>query len=264
MYQAGNAAQRGGEEGRSMEHLPVILGATLVWFAAIVSPGPNFLVISRLALSRSLASAIAATFGIAVGSLGYAALTMFGLSALILRFAWLGDTLRVLGGAYLTWLGIQAWRAKTEKSPSEVELMAATGRGSMRGIRVGFLTEITNPKGIAFFLGLFAAAVPAATPLWAKVAILSVGGVMEIAWYTVVALALSSAPMRAGYQQVRRGVDRALGTLLIAVGVRVAFETRWIDACVKWIRTMYARNKAVHAASNLSWRQSLNDALLAW
>jgi hypothetical protein len=85
-----------------------------------------------------------------------------------------------------------------------------------------------------------------------------------IAWYTVVALALSSAPMRAGYQQVRRGVDRALGTLLIAVGVRVAFETRWIDACVKWIRTMYARNKAVHAASNPSWRQSLNDALLAW
>jgi threonine/homoserine/homoserine lactone efflux protein len=66
-----------------MEHLPVILGATLVWFAVIVSPGPNFLVISRLALSGSLASAIAATFGIAIGSLVYAALTMFGLSAFL-------------------------------------------------------------------------------------------------------------------------------------------------------------------------------------
>jgi threonine efflux protein len=244
-----------------MEYLPIILGATLVWFAAIVSPGPNFLVVSRLALSRSLISAIAATFGIAIGSLAYAALTMFGLSALVLRFAWLGDTLRLFGGAYLIWLGIQAWRTKTEKSPSEVEGMAGRGRGSMRGIRVGFLTEITNPKGIAFFLGLFAAAVPASTPLWAKVAILSVGGVMEVVWYTVVALALSSAPMRTGYQQVRRGVDRALGTLLIAAGARVAFETRWIDACVRWIKAIYARNW-VYALSNPSWHHSLNDVLV--
>ena len=50
------------------------------------------------------------------------------------------------------------------------------------GLRVGFLTEITNPKGIAFFLGLFAAAVPASTPLWAKLAVLSAGGVSEIVW----------------------------------------------------------------------------------
>ena len=207
-----------------MSSYAVIFGATLIWLAAVISPGPNFLVVSRLALSRSRRSAIGATFGITIGSLAYAALTMFGLSVLILRFAWLGDTIRLVGGAYLVWLGIQAWR-----SPSEDFQPAAVGTGQggpslLHGLRVGFLTEITNPKGIAFFLGLFAAAVPAATPLWAKLAVLSAGGIIEVAWYTIVSFALSSGPMRAGYQKVRRTVDRVLGTLLIALGVKVALD----------------------------------------
>jgi len=204
----------------------VIIGATLIWLAAVVSPGPNFLIVSRLALSRSRLSAIGATFGITIGSLIYAALTMFGLSVLILQFAWLGDTIRIVGGAYLVWLGIQAWRAQPyDLQPAE----AGTGQGGpslLHGLRVGFLTEITNPKGIAFFLGLFAAAVPAATPLWAKLAVLSAGGVIEVAWYTAVSFALSSGPMRAGYQRVRRTVDRVLGTLLIALGLKVALDAR--------------------------------------
>jgi len=204
----------------------VILGATLVWLAAIVSPGSNFLVVSRLALSRSRRSAIGATFGIMTASVIYAALTMFGLSVLILRFVWLGDTIRIIGGAYLIWLGIQAWLAKPD-GPQVTATGAVHGAPSLLdGLRVGFLTEITNPKAIAFFLGLFAAAVPAATPLWAKLAVLSVGGVFEVAWYTVVSFVLSSGPMRAGYQRIRRTVDRVLGTLLIVLGLKVALSDR--------------------------------------
>lgn len=204
----------------------IIVGATLIWLAAVVSPGPNFLVVSRLALSRSRRSAIGATFGITVGSLIYAALTMFGLSVLILRFAWLRDSIHIVGGAYLVWLGIQAWRSRPEDPHPAAAGAAQDGPSLLRGLRVGFLTEITNPKGIAFFLGLFAAAVPSATPLWAKLAVLLAGGMVEVAWYTAVSFVLSSGPMRAGYQKVRRTVDRVFGALLIAVGLKVALDAR--------------------------------------
>jgi RhtB (resistance to homoserine/threonine) family protein len=209
-----------------MSPLAIIIGATLIWLAAVVSPGPNFLVVSRLALSRSRGSAIGAALGIAVGSLIYAALTMFGLSVLILRFAWLGDTIRIVGGAYLVWLGIQAWRARPEDLHPAAAGAARDVPSVLRGLRVGFLTEITNPKTIAFFLGLFAAAVPAATPFWAKLAVLSAGGMIEVAWYTAVSFALSSGPMRMGHQNIRRTVDRVIGTLLIAVGLKVALDAR--------------------------------------
>jgi threonine efflux protein len=210
-----------------MSALAIIIGATLIWLAAVVSPGPNFLVVSRLALSRSRGSAIVAAFAIAVGSLIYAGLTMFGLSVLILRFAWLGDTIRIVGGAYLVWLGIQAWRARPEDLHPAAAGVARDVPSVRRGLRVGFLTEITNPNTIAFFLGLFAAAVPAATPIWGKLAVLSAGGMIEIAWYTAaVSFALFSAPMRAGYQNIRRTVDRMIGTLLIAAGLEVALDAR--------------------------------------
>jgi threonine/homoserine/homoserine lactone efflux protein len=208
-----------------MSPLAIIIGATLIWLAAVVSPGPNFLIVSRLALSRSRRAAFGATFGIAIGSLIYAALTMFGLSVLILRFAWLGDTIRIVGGAYLVWLGIQAWRARPEDLHSTADGTARDMPSLLGGLREGFLTEITNPKGIAFFLGLFAAAVPAATPLWAKLTVLSAGGMIELGWYTAVSFALSSGPMRAGYQTIRRTADRVIGTLLIAAGLKVALNT---------------------------------------
>ncbi|MEN3365232.1 MAG: hypothetical protein V7606_2506 [Burkholderiales bacterium] len=210
----------------TMSPSTIIISATLIWLAAVVSPGPNFLIVSRLALSRSRRSAIGATIGITIGSLIYAALTMFGLSVLILRFAWLGDTIRILGGAYLVWLGIQAWRARPENLNLTVVKAVEDVTSLLRGLRVGFLTEITNPKGIAFFLGLFAAAVPEATPLWAKLVVLLAGGMIEAAWYTAVSFALSSAPMLAGYQKVRRTVDRILGTVLIALGLKVALDAR--------------------------------------
>jgi len=208
-----------------MEHLPVILGASLIWLAAIVSPGPNFLVVSRLALARSRRAALGATLGIAAGSLVYAGLTMFGLSVLLLTFAWLGEVLRVLGGAYLVWLGIEAWRTRAGPE-AEGGAIAPAARRSARGFRIGFLTEITNPKAIAFFLGLFAAALPAATPLGAKLAVLLIGGIMELAWYTIVTLVLASGPMHRTYQRLRRAIDRVLGTLLIAIGLKVAFDAR--------------------------------------
>ncbi len=48
----------------------------------------------------------------------------------------------------------------------------------------------------------------------------------RVVWYTAVSFALSSGPMRAGYQRIRRTVDRVLGTLLIALGLKVALDAR--------------------------------------
>jgi threonine/homoserine/homoserine lactone efflux protein len=207
-----------------MSSCAVVLSASLVWLAAIVSPGPGFLVVSRLAVSHSRSAAVGAAFGMAVASLVYATLTMFGLSILMLRVAWFGDLVRLLGGVYLIWLGIQAWRTGEEEQDSGPTGSMMTKGGIQRGIRIGLLTEITNPKSIAFFLSLFAATIPATTPLQWKLAILPIGGVMQVAWYTVVAFALSSDPIRSAYQHVRREMDRALGAVLIVLGAKVALD----------------------------------------
>jgi len=130
-----------------MSAYAIVFSATLIWLVAVINPGPNFLVVSRLALSRSRTSATGATFRIAAGSLIYAALTLFGLSVLILRFAWLGEMIRVVGGAYLVWLGIQAWRATSDDlQPAAAE--PGQGAPSLRhGLRVRIPDRDHQPEG---------------------------------------------------------------------------------------------------------------------
>lgn len=206
------------------------LDTWLIYFLAAtglsLSPGPNGLLALTHGALHGRRKALYTIFGGAVGFVAVIALSLFGIGALLATsLLWLA-VMKWVGGAYLVWLGIQAWRARPEHlNPAAAE--AVDGATSLlRGLRVGFLTEITNPKGIAFFLGLFAAAVPDSTPLWAKLVVLSAGGVIELAWYTAVAFVLSSGPMLAGYQRVRRTVDRVLGTLLIVLGLKVALDAR--------------------------------------
>jgi threonine efflux protein len=182
-----------------MSPLATIIGATLIWLAAVVSPGPNFLVVSRLALSRSRGSAIGAALGIAVGSLIYAALTMFGLSVLILRFAWLGDTIRIVGGAYLVWLGIQARRARPEDLHPAAAGAAQRVPSVLVGQAAGRLPDGDHqPEDDRVLPWPVRRGGASGDPSLGQARLLSAGGIIEVAWYTAVSFALSSGPMRAG------------------------------------------------------------------
>ena len=129
----------------------IVLSASLIWLVAIISPGPAFLVMSLLAIGQSCRTAVGAAFGLAAASIMYAALTMFGLGILMLRVAWFGDLVRILGGCYLVWLGIQAWRTEKENGSPTRTATAAKGVKLWDGIRIGLLTEITNPKSIVAY-----------------------------------------------------------------------------------------------------------------
>jgi threonine efflux protein len=206
-----------------MSSFAVIVGALVIWGAAIVSPGPNFLVVSHLALARSSSGALGAAVGIMLGAATYAALTMFGLSLLVAHLAGLGDVLRIIGGLYLVWLGVKLWRNLGIPAEGDEIAVPLAGRG---GFATGLLTALTNPKAIAFFVGLFAAAVGPGTPLWAKATILGGGAAMELGWYSAVALALALSRPRLVYRRLRRAIDRTFGSLLVIFGIGLLAEER--------------------------------------
>lgn len=206
-----------------MDQAIVILGAAFIWALAVLSPGPNFLIVSQLSVARSRMAGVGATLGVATGAVTYASLTMFGLSVVLDKVAWLHDPIRIAGGAYLVYLGIKTWRG-ARNPPPQAALAAAASGHFRQGFRVGLLTALTNPKSIAFFVGLFAAAVPPSTPLWAKLAILAAGGTVEVGWYTLVATTLSSGRARALYLHAKAAIDRTVGGLLVLLGMRLLLE----------------------------------------
>lgn len=200
--------------------LPEIAGLLAIWLLAIVSPGPAFLVVSQAAVGRSRPTAFGVALGISVGTIIYAALTLWGFTAVVTQVAWLGTALRIAGALYLVYIGLLLFQS-AGASAAEAAAPSASHDGAMAGFRLGMLTAITNPKAIAFYLSLFAVALPPEMPDAAKLILLGAGFFLEIAWYSLVAGVLSTGWPRRLYARAKRTIDRVLGAALLLLGVRL-------------------------------------------
>jgi threonine/homoserine/homoserine lactone efflux protein len=185
--------------------LTVIMTTLALYLAVTVSPGPNFAVVSRLAVSGSRRAAFGASVGIGVASIIYATLSMAGLAVLLREIGWLARAVQVCGGCYLVYLGASAWIGAGA-------LIEAVGPVAVRsgwyGLRTGFLVDLSNPKSIAFFIGLYAVAVPHETALRAKIVIIAGCFVVETLWYGLVAAMLSTSAALIIYKRPWK-MDRA-------------------------------------------------------
>ncbi len=202
--------------------LLVILTTLGLYAAVVISPGPNFALVSRLAISGSPHGAAGSSLGFAMAACFYAVLTMTGLSLLLTNVGWLASAIQIAGGAYLVYLGIGAWMSggvhQAESGGRSRE------RGFLAGLRLGILVNLSNPKAIAFFLGLYGAAIPADMPLWVRATILVISFAIEVTWYLLVAFVFSRRRARAAYDRFGRWIERVLGTLLAGIGVRMIAE----------------------------------------
>lgn len=200
-----------------------VLTALGLYAAVVISPGPNFALISKLAISGARSTAVGATFGLAIAATFYAVLTMAGLALFLAKVGWLASLIQIAGGCYLVYLGVMAWLSG--KVGTAKQGVSAIEKGSvLRGMRMGMIVNLSNPKGIAFFIGLYAVAVPPETGLLAKLAILVGGFMIEIIWYGLVTALLSRRQAKAVYDRFGQWIERAIGTALAGFGIRLIAE----------------------------------------
>lgn len=202
----------------------VIMTVLALYAAIVISPGPNFALISRLAMSGARQTSIGATLGLACAATIYAILSMSGLALLLTRIGWLAGAVQVAGGLFLVYLGVKSWLHRPVAEGGDSVPLAHDSFA--RGLRLGLLVNLSNPKGIAFFISLYAATIPPGTSTPAKIAILSGGFALEILWYGLVVWLLSTGPARAAYGRFGVWIERTIGTFLVLFGVRLIFEKR--------------------------------------
>ena len=203
----------------------IILTTLGLYAIAVVSPGPNFALISRLALAGSRQAAVGATIGLALSATFYAILTIAGLSALLTRVGWLASLIQIAGGCYLIYLGVKTW---LEAKPKRLgERSASTQETAGRGFRTGIIVNLSNPKVITFFLSLYAVTMPIEAPVWTRLAVLIGGFLLEIVWYGLVILLFSTPPARAAYDRAGHWIERAAGTALTVFGLKLISEKLW-------------------------------------
>ena len=91
---------------------------------------------------------------------------------------------------------------------------------------MGFLTNALNPKATLFFLGLFTQVIDPTTPIWVQMVYGLEMSIMTIVWFSLVALFFSHEKVRGRFAKVSHHVDRVLGAVLIALGVKIALFSK--------------------------------------
>jgi len=201
----------------------VLASVLAVYLVIVVSPGPNFALVTRLALRESRRTTNCAILGLAVAATIYAIAAMSGMAVVITQVGWMAGAIQLAGGAYLVFLGLKSWQSKTGSSDEPEREHARRGDG-LTGLRLGLMVNLSNPKAIAFFVGLYAVAVPPGATLTTRAVVLTAGFALEIFWYSLVAQALSRQRLRAAYQRHTRRIDRGIGALLVVFGIRLASD----------------------------------------
>jgi threonine/homoserine/homoserine lactone efflux protein len=201
------------------------LAPILLIFGAIVlgamSPGPSLVYVSRIAMARSRRHAVAAAFGMGVGGVTFAIAAIAGLGAVLHYAEWAYLGLKILGGAYLVFLGIRMWLHAGQAATAPE---AVTSGSYGRTLAAATLAQLSNPKAIIVYGSVFAALLPASPSLWMYVAIPPGVFLIETGWYLVVAWAFSTTRPRAVYARFAAWIDRIAGTVLGGLGAYFAID----------------------------------------
>lgn len=203
--------------------LPLTLAAIFaVFIPALLLPGPDFVAVVRSSMTRGTAGGLMTTLGVSLGLGLYAALSLLGLSAILVEFQWLTWLVRVLGGSYLIYLGLRLLIAPVE------QIDVQQGRGGVAGnpLLFGFLVTLTNPKAVVLFTSVFATAVTKSTPHWFLSLIIGLVMLSAIAWYSVVSMFMSSERVMRRFKNAQHWVERAAGVCFISIGGRILADAR--------------------------------------
>lgn len=184
-----------------------------------MSPGPSFVLVSRIAMSRSRLDGLAAALGMGIGGVAFSALALAGLTALLSQFEWLYLALKVAGGAYLVYIAFRIWRGARE--PIQVGDTGSDHRALARSFATALLTQVSNPKAIVVYASIFAALLPKTVPLGLIFALPIGVFAVEAGWYTFVALAFSAKHPRRLYLAAKTWIDRLAGTVMAGLGVQL-------------------------------------------
>ena len=200
-----------------MGSLELLVALFVVDFVAVISPGPNFLLVTATSVREGRPHGLLTVFGIVTANAVWVVGALVGLSLLFELVPFAYSALKIAGGVYLIYLGAQYWR-----EPAGASVGTRATRSQRSAFVRGMLTGITNPKSLVYFGSIFTVFLAPGSPAWVRAAAIGIVLFDTVLWYGTVALLFSRAAVYRAYARVRRPLDRVAGTVMAAFGARIA------------------------------------------
>ncbi|MFR9770486.1 LysE family translocator [Nocardia sp. SC052] len=206
--------------------LPQFLPACLL-IAAL--PGPATALFLQRAVRDGRTAGLAAVTGNEIGVLGWTLAGGAGLSVLLVANRAMNTAVHVIGALVLIWFGVQAWRNArgSEEFGSAMTRMLPAGHTPAAAFRASLISIAANPKAAIFGLTILPQFLPSEGPVLPTMVILAlIQLVIDTAWCVGVVLAADRAGAWLRRTGIRQRVERALGAVLVALGLGLAADAR--------------------------------------
>lgn len=202
--------------------LASLIAIAFLHWVVLVTPGANFLLVGQLAASGQRRAAIAASLGITCVTFTWALLAVLGVGVVFAAHPLLRQLAQIAGGAYLITI---AWRMTRSASRSQASESDSPTLRLRQAFKLGFLTNILNPKTALFFGSAFATLLPPDASWGLTAVAVAVVYVDALVWHLFLALAFSHRRVQGGYARQRARLTRVCGALVGSVGLRLLWQT---------------------------------------
>ena len=197
----------------AMQELFAVAAITLL---AVVSPGGDFAMVTRNSYLYGRRAGIFTAIGIAAAVWIHVGYTLLGVSILLLQSPNLFHAVKLLGAAYLVYIGYTTFRHRPVSAAMQAGGQAI---GDWAAFKNGLATNALNPKTTLFVLSTFTQIVSPATPLGIQIGYGAFMSAAHLLWFAFVAVVLSSPAVRNRLLQKQQVVNRIIGILLMGLGV---------------------------------------------
>ena len=202
--------------------MSTFLTVALLHLFAVVSPGPDFVLISRQSFRYGRKVAIWTSVGVAIGILFHVALSLTGLSLLLQNQPYLFWYLKLAAALYIGYLGLASL---ISKSPINLQNNSTDGDGRyLKSISTGFLTNALNPKAFIFFITVFTLVINKDTGIVIKSLLGMYMSIATFIWFTFISILLTNRKATERFEKSIPWLEKITGLFLLILAIKIIFQ----------------------------------------
>ncbi len=188
---------------------------------AAMSPGPDFLVVTKNSISHSRSIGAYTALGVGLGNVVHVSYSVLGIGLIIASSVVAFSVVKMAGAMYLVYLGVRLIAEKSEGSMTRF----SGERGSKtrrEAFREGFLTNVLNPKATLFFVSMFSQFLSPDLSIGIRALFGLEAVIIVAAWFFVLAFILTYPMVSNILKKVQDGLLKVMGAALLVLGVKLA------------------------------------------
>ena len=190
---------------------------------AVMSPGPDFILIAKQSLCHGRIISLYTSLGIGFGIIIHILFSVFGLGLIIYESKFIFNFITILGSFYLTYLGLQALMIKTSFRISDRNA-DINDFISFKAFKIGFITNILNPKATLFFLSLYTFILSTNPPIYIQLIYGFWMSIITVLWFSFLSIVLTNKKTAYTFRNFGVRIQKIMGFMLAGIGIKMLFD----------------------------------------